>query len=224
MPSQIYFDVYGNMCRRLMLPAGRSVIRYDALAEVSSDYDENDADARVHNVEELPDETLLFTLASRYCQSDLMIDNAWKLFGDTPQTMARLRAVCDWVHGNIRYVSGSSNYATTALDVFDDRTGICRDFAHVGVTLCRALSIPARYCYGYFPDIGVIEPPIDMDFHAWFEAYLGGRWWSFDARHNIPRIGRVPIARGRDATDCAMVTTFGATSLVGMKVWSHDAN
>ena len=222
VPSQIYFDVYGNLCRRLMLPAGHSVIRYDALAEVAAAPDESDANARAYNVEELPDETLLFTMASRYCQSDLLIDTAWQLFGETQPTMARLQALSTWVHENIRYVTGSSNFATTALDVFDDKTGICRDFAHVGVTLCRALSIPARYCYGYFPDIGVVAPSTDMDFHAWFEAYLGGGWQTFDARHNEPRIGRVVIGRGRDAVDVALTTSYGAARLEKMTVWADE--
>ena len=221
--SHIYADVYGNRCRRLTLPPGQTTMRYDALVEVSSHPDVVVPEAPAALVQDLPDETILFTLASRYCQSDSLSDAAWKLFADAPPTWARVQAICDWAHHNVIYVSGCSTPETTALDVYHSRQGICRDFAHIGVTLCRAMNIPARYCFGYMPDIGVVVPDVAMDFHAWFEAFLGGKWHTFDARHNVPRLGRVPIAVGRDAVDCAMVTTYGAATLQKMTVWADEA-
>jgi transglutaminase-like putative cysteine protease len=221
--SREYSDVYGNRCRRLVIPVGDTMMRYSALVDITSDPDEVDLDAEQLPVELLPDETLIYTLGSRYCESDLLIGDAWKLFGDITPGWARVQAVCDWCHENIAYESGSSTPSTTALDVYRNRAGICRDFAHIGVTLCRALSIPARYCFGYMPDIAVIDPGTPMDFHAWFEVFLGGRWRTFDARHNTPRIGRVPIARGRDALDCAMITTYGAAEFQSMIVWAEES-
>jgi transglutaminase-like putative cysteine protease len=221
--SHEYSDVYGNRCRRLIIPRGETRLCYDALVDITSNPDEVDLHAEQLPVEMLPDETIIYTLASRYCESDLLVHDAWKMFGDTPPGWQRVQAVCDWCHENIAYESGASTPATTALDVYRNRTGICRDFAHIGVTLCRALSIPARYCFGYMPDIAVIVPDTPMDFHAWFEVFLGGRWRTFDARHNTPRIGRVPIARGRDALDCAMITTYGAAEFQSMVVWAEEA-
>ena len=221
--SHTYLDLYSNRNRRLILPDGQSTFRYDALVEISSYPDIQVPTATQGLVQDLPDETLHFTLASRYCQSDLISDDAWKLFADAPLGWGRVQAVCDWAHDNVAYVSGCSTPETTAMDVYNLRQGICRDFAHIGVTLCRALNIPARYCFGYMPDIGVIVPPVAMDFHAWFEVFLEGRWYAFDARHNKPRIGRVPIARGRDAVDCAMVTTYGNCTLERMTVWADAA-
>ena len=221
--SHNYLDSYGNRCRRVTLPAGQTTMRYDALVEVSAHPDPIVPDATQALVQDLPDATILFTLASRYCQSDSLSDAAWKLFADTPPGWARVQSICDWAHKNVIYVSGCSTPETTALDVYNSSQGICRDFAHIGVTLCRAMNIPARYCFGYMPDIGVVIPDVAMDFHAWFEAYLGGKWRTFDARHNVPRIGRVPIAVGRDAVDCAMVTTYGAATLQKMTVWADEA-
>jgi transglutaminase-like putative cysteine protease len=156
-------------------------------------------------------------------QSDLLIDRAWRLFGETPPTWARVQSVCDWVHTNIEYRLGSSGTATTALDILEQRVGVCRDFALAAVALCRALNIPARYTFGYLPDIGVDPPDTPMDFHAWFEAYVGGRWYAFDARHNRPRIGRVVVGRGRDAVDTALSTAYGAVRLERMVVWADEA-
>jgi transglutaminase-like putative cysteine protease len=221
--SHTYSDVYGNRCRRVTLPPGQTTLRYDALVEVSAHPDVVVPEAQTALVQNLPDDLLLFTLASRYCQSDSLSNDAWNLFANTPPTWARVQAICDWAHRNVIYVSGCSTPETTALDVYNSQQGICRDFAHMGVTLCRAMNIPARYCFGYMPDIGVEIPDVAMDFHAWFEVYLGGKWHTFDARHNVPRIGRVPIARGRDAVDCAMVTTYGAAILEKMTVWADEA-
>jgi len=179
-------------------------------------------DAPLASVELLPDDALQFTLPSRYVPSDLLLDDAWRLFADTPPTWARIQAICDWIHANVEYKTGSSGPATTALDVYQERVGVCRDFALIGVALCRAMNIPARYTFGYLPDIAVEPPDIPMDFHAWFEAYVGGRWHTFDARHNTPRIGRVLIGRGRDAVDVAMCTTYGSATLQSMIVWADE--
>ena len=178
-------------------------------------------DAAQVPVDELPDETLVYLLPSRYCQPDTLGNVAWDLFGGTEPGWGRVQAICDWVHNNITFQRGSIGLAT-ATDVYLQRRGVCRDFAQLAVTFCRAMNIPARYGFGYMGDIGV--PPMDapMDFHAWFEAYLGGHWYTFDCRHNTPRIGRVFVGRGRDAVDVAMVTTFGAPTLQRMTVWADE--
>jgi transglutaminase-like putative cysteine protease len=217
-----YQDSFGNPCWRFQLPAGETLIRYDAVVEVSPEPDPVVPDAQLTPVEQLPDDTLVFTLPSRYVESDLLISDAWELFGQTPPTWARVQAICDWVHRNIEYKTGSSGPSTTAYDVYQQRQGVCRDFAQLGVALCRAVNIPARYTFGYLPDIAVEPPDIPMDFHAWFEAYLGGRWYTFDARHNEPRIGRVKIAHGRDAVDVALSTAYGAAGLTSMVVWADE--
>jgi len=217
-----YRDGFGNLCWRLVLPEGETLVRYDAIVEVSPEPDMVVPDAPLVPVEELPDDTLVFTLPSRYIESDLLLDDAWQLFGNTPPSWARVQAVCDWVHANIQYGYGLSGPTTTALDVFKNRQGVCRDFAQISVAFCRALNIPARYTFGYFPDIAVEPPDVAMDFHAWFEAYLGGRWYTFDARHNVPRIGRVKIAHGRDAVDVALSTSYGSAVLNSMVVWSDE--
>jgi transglutaminase-like putative cysteine protease len=215
-----YLDAFGNVCDRLVLPGGESILRYDALAEVSSAPDAADPRAAVARIEDLPDEAFLYLLPSRYCWPEMLRDTAWELFGGTEPGWERVQAVSSWVHDNIAYAAGASTAATTALDAFAARQGVCRDFTQVGVTLCRALNIPARYVAGYLPDIGVTAPDIPMDFCSWFEAWLGGQWWTFDPRNNAPRIGRVVVARGRDALDAAMATTWGAAELVRMSVWA----
>ena len=181
-------------------------------------------DASLVAVEDLPDATLTYTLASRYIQSDLLVPTAWELFGGTPRNWQRVQAICDWVHTNINYETGSSSPTVTAMDVFDRRVGVCRDFALLATALCRAVNIPARYTFGYLPDIAVEPPDVPMDFHAWFEAFLGDRWYTFDARHNEPRIGRVVIGRGRDAVDVAMTTQYGFSRLNSMTVWADDVS
>jgi len=222
VPVGEYVDSFGNRCWRFTVPAGGLTLRYDALVETDREPDLVLPDTPLVPVEALPDETLLFTLPSRYIESDLLIGDAWRLFGGTPPTWARVQAICDWVHAHVRYETGSSGPATTAADVYRARTGVCRDFALLATALCRAVNIPARYTFGYLPDVAVEPPDVPMDFHAWFEAYLGGRWYTFDARHNRPRIGRVVIGRGRDAVDVALTTHFGATRLREMTVWSDE--
>jgi transglutaminase-like putative cysteine protease len=222
IPIREYVDAFGNFCWRFVAPPGRLRIRYDALVAISREPDLVVPDARLVPVEELPDETLVYTLASRYIQSDLLVGRAWELFGSTPPTWARVQAVCDWVHTNIAYQTGSSDPTITAMDVLERKVGVCRDFALLATAFCRALNIPARYTFGYFPDIAVEPPDVPMDFHAWFEAYLGDRWYSFDARHNVPRIGRVVIGRGRDAIDTALSTQYGSSRLSMMTVWADE--
>jgi transglutaminase-like putative cysteine protease len=224
IPTHDYLDGFGNRQVRLTLPGGGVRVRYEATVEVRNAPDPVRSEAPLASVEALPDSALVYTLPSRYVQSDLLIERAWRLFGETPPTWARVQSVCDWVHSNIEYRLGSSSTATTALDILEQRAGVCRDFALTAVALCRALNIPARYTFGYLPDIGVEPPDTPMDFHAWFEAYVGGRWYAFDARHNQPRIGRVVVGRGRDAVDTALSTAYGAVRLDRMVVWADEAH
>lgn len=215
-----YRDLFDNRCERLTIPEGETSIIYDAVVEVSGEPDEVDFDARAIPIAELPDDLLVYTLASRYCPSETMAQTAWRLFGQVPPGWGQVQAVCDWIHANIEYGALISTPSTTALDVYVASGGMCRDFAHLAITFCRALSIPARYVFGYMPDIGVPGPFPPMDFHAWFEVWLEGRWWTFDARFNMPRIGRIPIGVGRDAVDVAMMTTYGGALFQRMVVWT----
>jgi transglutaminase-like putative cysteine protease len=218
-----YTDLYGNTCQRILMPVGNQVISYDATIEVSGLADEVAPDAVQLPVEDLPDNVLHYTLPSRFCLSDVLSDMAWQHFGAIEPGWVRVQAICDWVHSNIRFQYGTSNSLTTAADVCAAGVGVCRDFAHLAVTFCRALNIPARYVFGYLPDIGVPAPDAPMDFCAWMEVYLSGRWWTFDPRNNVPRIGRVLVGRGRDALDVAMVTTYGSPHLAQMTVWADEA-
>ncbi|MEX2583285.1 MAG: transglutaminase family protein [Gemmatimonadota bacterium] len=222
VPIHRYCDIFGNQVWRWTAPAGSMRIAYHALAEVSGVPDPRLVELPGTPVEQLPDELLQYTLPSRYCPSDRVLDDAWGLFGAAPEGWARVQAVCDWVHANVAY-GGQSGSSTTGYDTYAERAGVCRDFAHVAVMFCRALNIPARYICGYLPDIGVPPDGKPMDFHAWFEAYVGGGWRTFDARHNVPRIGRVVIARGRDAVDTAFLTTYGDSRLVELRVWADEA-
>jgi transglutaminase-like putative cysteine protease len=214
-------DAFGNRYARFVMPEGLCTLRYDALVEVSGESDELAPEARQMAVDELPDETILYVLPSRYCPSDRLINVAWELFGGTTAGWLRVQAICDWVHTSVTFMHESVGLAD-AVEVYLQRRGVCRDFAHLAVAFCRAMNIPARYGFGYMGDIGV--PPMDapMDFHAWFEVFLDGRWYTFDCRHNTPRIGRVFIGKGRDAADVAMLTTFGAARLERMTVWADE--
>ena len=213
-----YTDMYGNPCRRFVLGPGSVRIRYEAEAEVDSGVDEADETAALAAVADLPDSTLHFTLASRYCESDKLSNTAWRLFGDAAPGWQRVKAVVDWVHDNVTFRHGTTGSSTGATDVYLQREGVCRDFAQLAVAFLRGLNIPARYCFGYLPDIDV--PPADepMDFAGWLEAYVGDRWDIFDLRNNTRRTGRVLIGRGRDALDIAMMTHYGAAPLRAMRV------
>jgi transglutaminase-like putative cysteine protease len=217
-PPQSYEDLYGNVCRRFVLLQHDSAFAYDATVRVSPAPEEMPAeDEPQAMIGELPSPLLHWLLPSRFCESDVLANRAWDLFGELPPTAVRVQAVCDWIHDNIEY-GVPTVPTTTASDVLNTRGGMCRDMAHIGVTFCRALGIPARYVSGYLPDLGASESMPPEDFHAWFDVLLGARWWAFDARFNEPRIGRMPIAQGRDAADVAMVTTYGAATLDQMTV------
>lgn len=223
-PHHAYLDLFGNRCERLTLPAGEVSLVYDAVVEVSGEPDAVDPAAQASPVADLPDDLLVYTLSSRYCPSETMAATAWRLFGHVPPGWEQVQAVCDWIHANIEYGQLLSTPSTTALEVYVASGGMCRDFAHLAITFCRALSLPARYVFGYMPDIGVPGPFPPMDFHAWFEVWLAGRWWTFDARFNTPRIGRIPIGVGRDAVDVAMMTTYGPAQFQRMVVWTDEVD
>jgi transglutaminase-like putative cysteine protease len=220
-PVHEFVDGFGNHLWRITAPAGELRIYYDALAEVIPEPDPVLPDLPGVLVQNLPDETLTFLLPSRHCPSDMVIGDAWQLFGQVTPGWPRVQAVCDWLHLNVAYSKGS-NSSTSGYEAYLARKGVCRDFAHMGVMFCRALSIPARYVCGYLPDIGVPADPTPMDFHAWFEAFVGGEWHTFDARHNIPRTGRILIGQGRDAVDVALATSYGDARLQEIRVWADQ--
>lgn len=217
-----YVDIYGNALRRVTIPPGTTTIRYNASVTTTSLPDPVGAGAAQLPIDELPDDVLHYTLPSRYCPSDLLADTAWKLFAQTPPTWERVQAIVDYVHARIRFTPGASVSATTALEAFESETGVCRDYAHLAISFCRAMNVPARYAFGYLPDIDVPPADVPMDFCAWFEAYLGDRWWTFDPRNNQRRAGRVLIARGRDALDVAMVTSYGSAVLTTIDVRAEE--
>ncbi|MEA2273751.1 MAG: hypothetical protein QOI98_2459 [Solirubrobacteraceae bacterium] len=213
-----YVDHYGNRCERLELPPGASHIAYEAHVVLSHAADLIEPGAPEIPVESLPDDVLSFVMPSRFCLPDELGNEAWQRFGDLAPGWGRVQAIVDYVHGHLEFVPGASNPWTTAADVYRAGQGVCRDFAHLAITFCRALNIPARYVFGYIPNIGVPVPPEAMDFAAWFEAYLDGTWHTFDARNNTPRVGRVVVGRGRDAVDVALLTSFGPHTLTGFEV------
>jgi transglutaminase-like putative cysteine protease len=217
-----YVDGFGNVCRRATICPGVSSLRYDALLEVPDTSDPERLNAVEVDPRDLPDEALIFTLPSRYCPSQELADEAWSLFGSSPPGWRRVQTICDWVHSEIRYGYFDSSPLATAMDVFNSRAGVCRDFAHLAVTFCRALNIPARYAFGYLPDIGVPVAPEPMDFAGWMEVFLDGEWWTFDPRNDQRRLGRALVARGRDALDVAMISTYGGPELTAMTVWADE--
>ena len=217
-----YTDLYGNDCQRLVLPAGDSQLRYDALVAAPDAAEEVDLGAAETPPARLPDDTLVYTMPSRYCLPEELADEAWQLFGGLEPGYLRVRAICDHVHGHLRFGYGSTTRRRRPVEAYASGLGVCRDFAHLAITFCRALSIPARYAFGYLPDMDVRPAPEPMDFAAWMEVYLDGRWWTFDPRNNTVRKGRVLVGRGRDAVDVAMVTTFGGPVLSGMTVWAEE--
>jgi transglutaminase-like putative cysteine protease len=220
--SENYIDGFGNICTRIVAGPGRTTMGTEFLISDSGQPDPIVPDARQHPVEELPKDVLVYLLGSRYCDTDHMTPLAWQLFGKTPEGWARVQAICDYVHERIEFGYAHACSTRTAFQGHGEQKGVCRDFAHLAITLCRCMNIPARYCTGYLGDIGVPLDPNPMDFSAWFEAYLGGQWYTFDARHNAPRIGRILMARGRDATDVAISTSFGDTKLAGFKVVTEE--
>jgi len=219
LPVEEYWDKFGNLCGRLNSPAGDVRFLNEAIVRDNGELDAYAPDAAQHDVQKLPVETLLFLLPSRYCEVDSeLLDFAWKRFGTTAAGWARVQAICDFVHGHLRFDYQQARSDRTALDAFRERVGVCRDFMHLAITLCRCMNIPARYVTGYLGDIGVPHAPYPMDFSAWFEAYVGDHWHTFDARHNCRRIGRVLVARGRDAADVPITMTFGKSCLANFSV------
>jgi transglutaminase-like putative cysteine protease len=221
-PLTPYRDGFGNWCSRIVAPPGDIRISTNALVNDRGLPDRVDLFAPQHAVEDLPAETLVFLLGSRYCETDRLTETAWALFGQTTPGWPRVKAICDFVHGHIAFGYQHARATKTALEAFNERVGVCRDYTHLAIAFCRCMNIPARYCTGYLGDIGVPASPDSMDFSAWFEAYLGGRWHTFDPRNNIPRVGRVLIAQGRDAADVPLSNTFGPNVLKSFKVWTDE--
>lgn len=213
VPLTGYRDGFGNWCTRIIAPPQLIRIFSDSTIHDSGLPEEVVPEAPQIAVEDLPEETLVFLLGSRYCETDRLSEEAWRLFGHTVPGWQRVQTICDFVHNHITFGYGFARGTRTAWEAYNERVGVCRDYAHLAITFCRCMNIPARYCTGYLGDIGVPPAPEPMDFAGWFEAYLGGRWYPFDARNNTPRIGRVLIARGRDAADVAIATTFGPNVL-----------
>ena len=222
MAVRDYTDLYGNPCTRAILPPGRSHFRYGAVATVPDAAEDAWPDAPELPPEALPDDTLIYTLHSRFCLPDLLGDQAWSEFGGLAPGYGRVQAICDYVHGHLTFAYGSSTPTSTAADVYASGRGVCRDFTHLAISFCRALNIPARYVFGYLPDMDVPPDPAPMDFAAWMEVWLGDRWWTFDPRNNRRRKGRILIGRGRDALDVAMATTFGGPLLEEMVVVAKE--
>jgi transglutaminase-like putative cysteine protease len=222
IPISGYSDAFGNRCYRGIAPAGRLRLTADCVVRDSGLPDEVVSDAQQDSVQDLPPETLVFLLGSRYCETDLLSEVAWQLFSGTAPGYQRVQAICDYVHNHINFNYQNASATRTAVEVFRGRTGVCRDFTHLAIALCRSMNIPARYCTGYLSDIGTPLPYPAGDFAAWFEAYIGGRWHMFDPRNNVPRIGRILMARGRDASDVAIATTFGPNVLESFRVWTDE--
>lgn len=224
VPITGYRDLFGNWCNRIVAPPGQIRLTSRGVLRDTGQPDVVVSAAEQHAVEDLPEEALVFLLGSRYCETDLLSPMAWNLFQATPPGWARVQAICDYVHNHVTFGYEHARATKTAFEAFNERTGVCRDFTHLAVTLCRCMNIPARYCTGYLGDIGVPPPYGPMDFAAWMEVYLGGRWYTFDPRNNVPRIGRVLIARGRDASDVAIATTFGPNTLDSFTVVAEEVD
>ena len=224
IPITAYRDAFGNWCSRIVAPKGEIRLSADAVVNDTGEPDVVAASSQQHAVQDLPEETLVFLLGSRYCETDLLSEVAWNLFGKSPTGWGRVQAICDFVHQHIAFGYEHARATKTAWEAFNERTGVCRDYTHLAIAFCRSMNIPARYCTGYLGEIGMPPPYGPMDFAAWFEVYLGGQWHIFDARNNMPRIGRVLIARGRDAADVPISNTFGPNTLKSFKVWTDEVS
>ena len=222
VPVREYRDSFGNRCARILAPGGPIAIRGRGVVRDSGELEVAIPSAEQHPVGHLPADTLVFLLGSRYCETDLLSQIAWDLFGNVAPGWNRVKAICDYVHNHIVFAYADACRTRTAWEAFNERKGVCRDFAHLAIALCRCMNIPARYCTGYLGDMGTPPPYSTMDFAAWFEAYLGGAWHTFDPRNNVPRIGRILIARGRDAADVAIATTFGPHWLETFTVYTDE--
>jgi len=224
IPTRTYLDTFGNTVQRFIAPPGDLTITSDAVIKDSGLPDPIDLDAKEVPIEQLPDETLVFLLGSRYCETDRLADIAWRHFGSSPRGWRRVQAICDFVCDHLTFGYEYARATRTAFEAYEERIGVCRDFAHLAVAFCRCMNIPARYANGFLGDIGVPPDPAPMDYNAWFEVFLDGRWFTFDARHNTPRIGRITVARGRDATDIPLVTSFGRHTLKAFRVWTDEVD
>ncbi len=222
LPITAFRDGFGNWCSRIVAPPGLTQISTDAVVNDAGVPDACVPAAQQHPVQSLPEETLVFLLGSRYCETDLLSETAWSLFGNAPTGWGRVQSICDFVHRHITFGYEHARATKTALQVYHERRGVCRDFTHLAIAFCRCLNIPARYCTGYLSDIGLPPPYAPMDFAAWFEVYLGGAWHTFDVRNNAPRTGRILIGRGRDAADVAISNTFGPNTLKSFEVWTDE--
>ncbi len=224
LPLETYRDGFGNWCTRLVMPSGRTRLSADAIIDCRDEPDEVVTSARQIPAELLPAETLVFLLGSRYCETDRLSQTAWDLFGKTPEGWARVQTICDYVHSAISFDYEKAYPTKSAFNALEEGVGVCRDFTHLAVAFCRCMNIPARYCTGYLGDMGV--PPTDapMDFAAWMEVFLEGNWYTFDPRNNVPRLGRILIARGRDAADVPLTHTFGPNTLEGFRVWVDESD
>jgi len=224
VPISTFRDGFGNICTRIVAPPGSIRMSTDATIRCSAEPDKVAASARQVPVQSLPEETLMFLLGSRYCETDRLSQVAWDLFGKTSEGWARVQAICDYVHRHIIFGYEHASSMKSALEAFQQGKGVCRDYAHLAIAFCRCMNIPARYCTGYLSDIGVPPPHSQMDFAGWFEAYLDGQWYTFDPRNNTPRVGRILIARGRDASDAAISSTFGPNTLKQFKIWTDEVS
>jgi transglutaminase-like putative cysteine protease len=222
IPITSYHDDFGNFCHRVLAPPGRLRLTADGIVNDNGLPDEIIYNAGQDSVEDLPQETLVFLLGSRYCETDLLSETAWQLFSNTAPGYSRVQAICDYVHNHIYFNYQNARATRSAAQAYNEGTGVCRDYAHLAIAFCRCMNIPARYCTGYLSDAGT-QPPYGVgDFAAWFEAWIGGRWQLFDPRNNTPRIGRILMARGRDASDVAIATTFGPNRLESFTVWTEE--
>ena len=228
LPARQFRDPFGNVATRILVPGGRITMSADFEIEDHGKPDDHVPEARQIPVQDLPDEALPFLMGSRYCDTDKLSPTAWNLFGSTSEGWPRVQTIVDYAHGRLRFDYMQADATRSAFDGHGQQVGVCRDFAHLAITLCRCMNIPARYATGYLGDIGVPKDPAPMDFSAWFEVYLDGsagpRWYTFDARHNRPRIGRIVMAYGRDATDCAITTSFGQAPLAGFTVRTDEVD
>jgi transglutaminase-like putative cysteine protease len=222
LPQHTYIDGFGNHCTRLVAPPGLIRMKSDTVFHAIRAIDPVNTEAVQHEIAELPADTLEFLLGSRYCETDLLSNEAWRLFGSFPPGWARVQAICDFVNSHIRFGYDQANPTLTAYQAYQKRTGVCRDFTHLAITFARGLNIPARYCSGYISDVGLPLPYEAQDFCAWMEVFLGGRWWVFDPRNNAPRTGRILMSQGRDAADTPLVHFFGAQTLREFKVWVDE--
>jgi transglutaminase-like putative cysteine protease len=222
VPVTAYRDSFGNWCSRIVAPPGPIRIKGNGVVRDTGLPDVTVPSAQQHAVKDLPEETLVFLLGSRYCETDLLSQVAWQLFGEVQRGWPLVQAICDFVHNRITFDYQSARSTRTAWEAYKERSGVCRDYAHLAIALCRCMNIPARYCTGYLGDMGTPPPYSVPDFAAWIEVYIGGGWYIFDPRNNVPRIGRVLIARGRDAADVAIGTTFGPNTLESFRVWTDE--